>query len=33
MAWGSLAGPFEFKRHANSVAPPPNQWRKAWELN
>ena len=33
MAWGSLAGPFEFKRHENSVAPPPNQWRKAWELN
>ncbi len=32
MVWGSLAGPFEFKRHENSVAPPPNQWRKAWDL-
>ncbi len=32
MVWGSLAGPFEFKRQENSVAPPPNQWRKAWDL-
>jgi hypothetical protein len=30
MQWGSIAGPFEFKRNESVVAPPPDSWLNAW---
>ena len=30
VCWGSLAGPFEFKKHQNSELKPPDSWQNAW---
>lgn len=31
VCWGSLAGPFEFKKHQNPELKPPDSWQNAWE--
>lgn len=31
ICWGSLAGPFEFKKHQHPELMPPDSWQDAWE--
>jgi len=33
ICWGSLAGPFEFKKHLKPELKPPDSWENSWESN
>lgn len=33
ICWGSLAGPFEFKKHQNPELKPPDSWQNVWKKN